>query len=438
MNAVFLAIVLFAAVIPPLEFGGLLFVAWVPLLYGSGRAVSGRSSALGGAVFGAVYYGLLFRWMLRLPALFYVGACLLGVLYGAFVAFGIWRARGLPRWAQPAAAALLWIAPALIANNPLRPFFGSVVLLTGLPAPLPLPFLQLARPWGETGLVVFLVFINGLLWQAFEERAVIRRAAFAVTAAGLIVGAWAWGSARIKRYDAAAGTVPSFGLACAQHDLPFAWDWRASHQEETFQIYRSMALEAAGKGARMVFFPQYRIPQDIYRHPGRWSEIARQAKAYIVLGTYVPVSPGDYSGKSWVMGLVFSPEGKLIGAPVALRPSPFGRFSVVAGAAAQPVRIQDLGKLALLLCFDDVTSAPTRLAVKAGADIIASLANDGIFSGTIEPALHLMRSRLRAVESGKYFVRCITSDLSSVIDPVGRVRRSLPAGRGILFFQDIN
>lgn len=425
--------VLFAAALPPWGMGFLLLAAWVPLLRGSGRASSARSAALGGAAFGAVYYGLFFRWLPRVSLPAYAGAWLLGALYGAYFAAAVWRAQRLPRWARAAAAGLAWTLPALIADNPLRPFFGSVVLLTGLHAPLPLPLLQLARPLGENGLVFFLVFLNALVWQAVEDRAFPRRAAAGLAGALVLLGtAWGWGAAKVRAFDAAPSAAGSFRLACAQHDLPFPWAWRIAHKDEIFKTYEAMALEAAGRGADMVLFPQYQIPGDLYRKPGRWGDLARKAKVYIALGTYAPVSPGDY-GKSWVMGLVLSPEGEIVGTQVALHPSPIGRVMVTAGTQAQPIAIPGLGRVALLPCFDDVTSRPARLFTRAGADVLFSMANDSLFKGTIHSQLHLLRSRLRAVENGKYLVRCIPNGLSAVIDPVGRVRDSLPEGKGLLF-----
>ena len=135
------------------------------------------------------------------------------------------------------------------------------------------------------------------------------------------------------------------------------------------------------------------------------------------------------------MALVFSPEGKLVGTQVALHPSPIGRPMTIPGAEASPVSIPGLGKVALLPCFDDVTSRPARLSTKAGADYLLSMANDGLFVGTIHPRLHMIRARLRAVESRKYLVRCIPNGISAVIDPMGRVQDSIPEGKGLLFAQ---
>ena len=423
-----LSAVLLAAAAPPWGLGVLLLIAWIPLLLGSSRASSWKAAAVVGMTFGLVYYALLFRWMLLLPFIVYVGACLAGAAYGAYVSAAVWHARRLPFWARSAAVALVWILPALIADNPFHPFFGSVVFLTGLHSPLPLPLLQLARPFGESGLVFLLVLFNALVCQAVIEG----RRVCLVPALTLLAVGWGWGALQIKSLDSAP-VVKSFRLACAQHDLPFPWAWRAAHQDEIFKTYEDMALEAAGRGAEVVVFPQYHIPGDIERDPGRWAQIARKAKAHIVLGTYTPVVPLAYGKESRVTGLVFSPEGKMVGTQAALHPSPIGRSMVVAGTQARPIAIPGLGQVGLLPCFDDVSSRPTRLFSRAGVDVMLSMANDGLFKGTIHPDLHMIRSRLRAVESRKYLVRCIPNGISAVIDPAGRVRDSLPEGKGLLF-----
>ncbi len=420
--------VLFALAAPPLGWGFLLFAAWIPLLWGAGRSSSWKEAAVAGAAFGLAYYASLFSWIVRLEWWLYAAAVLTGAAFGAAVAASVWRVRLWPAWSRALAVASIWSLPIWLCNNPVRPFFGTVVFLSGLHAPLPSAFLQLARPLGETGLVFFLVLLNALTWQALEAR----KAAPLVIAGILGAAAWGWGAARVRAYDARTVPSPTFTLACAQTDLPFALTWRAAHQEELFKTYEGLALDAAAKGANMVVFPQYQLPEDIYRRPGRWGELARKTKLYIALGTDTPVEPlfGQYA---WVHALVFSPDGKVVGDQPALHPSPVGRPMVVPGKQEVPVPIPGLGTVGLLPCFDDVTSRPARLSSLAGADYLLSMANDGLFVGTIHPRLHMIRSRLRAVENDKYLVRCVPNGISAVIDPLGRVRDSLPAGKGLLF-----
>lgn len=399
------------------------------MLLSAERARDRRAALREGALFGLLYSAVLLGWSRLLGWHVVLFALLLGSAFGALFAEAVRLSARLPAWARPLAAGLAWVLPVLAADIPARPFFGSIVLLTGLHAPLPAPWLQLARPFGETGLLFLLIAFNGLLARILVEK---KRLPYAAAAAAGLVLSGAWGAARVKAIAGAPRGEGNFVLACAQHDLPFPWSWRAQHGAELFKTYESMALEAAGKGANMVLFPQYQLPEDVYREPGRWSDIARKSKAFVALGTDVPVKPHVFGKESWVIGIVFGPDGKVYDTQVAQHPSPVGRPMTIPGAESRPIPIPGLGKVAILPCFDDVSARPVRRAEKAGADMLLSIANDGMFQGTNHPRLHLHRARLRAVESGKWLVRCIPNEGSSVIDPSGAVREALPAGKGLL------
>ena len=418
---------------PPTNAHFLIWIAWVPVFHALARARSTRQAMLVAAAFCALYHLLVFRWTLSMPVLVIAFVLLSSVVYGAYFGAACFALRGRPWWLQAVLVPALWVAPAVVAGNPWHPFFDSVILLLGMHSPLPLPFLQLAHPFGEPGLAYFVLLVNVLLWRAAAARGRPREAGmFAAVAGALLAGGWMWGAGQTRKYTEAVSLEKPFRLACAQHDLPFAWTWRADHQEEIYRTYDEMTASAAARGADMVLFPQYQIPEDIYRHPARWGEIARRSHVYMALGTYAPVVAEHYAEEAWVVSLVFGPDGRMIGSHRALHPSPFGRPMVVAGEDAEPIAIASLGRLAILPCFDDVTPGPTRMFSRSGIDFIAAIANDGLFKGTIHPSLHLMRSRLRAVESRKFLVHCTPNGISAVIDPAGRVLDSLPDGRGLL------
>ena len=430
--------VLFSALLlvltlPPTNAHFLLWIAWVPLLHALELAPSRRRAIFCGAACCALYHGMLFRWTLRLPIAAFSFVMLSSAAYGAYFGAAAFALRLRPRWQRAMLLPLLWVAPAALADNPWFPFFNSVILLLGMHSPLPLPLLQLAHPLGEAGLAFFVVLVNALLGQAAAARARPREAGIAFgCAAAVLAGGWVWGSGQARTFSEAPSGAKPFRLACAQQDLPFTWAWRAAHQDDIYRAYEGMAAQAAARGASMVLFPQYQIPEDIYRHPARWGEIARKSGIYMALGTYAPVEPEQFGKEAWVVSLVFAPDGKMIGTHRALHPSPFGRPMVVAGADAEPIAIPSLGRLAILPCFDDVTPTPTRMFGRSGIDFIAAIANDGLFKGTIQPNLHIIRSRLRAVESRKFLVHCTPNGISAVIDPAGRVLDSLPEGQGLL------
>jgi len=424
---------------PPTNAHFLIWIAWVPVLLALERARSRPQAMLDAAAFCVLYHLLVFRWILRIPIVAFLFVFLCSAAYGAYFGAAFFSLRERPRWLRAALVPALWVAPAVVAGNPWHHFFDSVILLLGMHSPLPVPFLQLAHPLGEAGLAFFVVLVNVVFWQAAAARSRPREAGLFLAGGGaLLACAWVWGSGQARKYAEAPSTEKPFRVACAQQDLPFPWAWRASHQDEIYRTYEEMTASAAARGADLVLFPQYQIPEDIYRQPQRWGEIAKKSHVYMALGTYAPVVPQHYSEDAWVVSLVFGPDGRMIGSHRALHPSPFGRPMVVAGEDAEPIPIPSLGGLAILPCFDDVTPRPARMFSRAGADFIAAIANDGLFKGTIHPNLHIIRSRLRAVESRKYLVHCTPNGISAVIDPAGRVLDTLPDGRGLLIHDFAN
>ena len=108
------------------------------------------------------------------------------------------------------------------------------------------------------------------------------------------------------------------------------------------------------------------------------------------------------------------------------------RGGFTAGPKLRTLNIPGLPPAAPLICYE---------AIFPGAVIpdgprpawMLNVSNDAWFGMTPGPYQHLAQARLRAVEEGLPLVRATNNGISAVIDPLGRIWKSIPLGQeGVL------
>lgn len=78
-----------------------------------------------------------------------------------------------------------------------------------------------------------------------------------------------------------------------------------------------------------------------------------------------------------------------------------------------------------IICYESIFSRPSVKLAASGAGFITLSTNDAYAGPSILPYLHLQFSRIRAVETGKTFIRAANGGPSAVITADGRIHNSL-------------
>ncbi len=79
-----------------------------------------------------------------------------------------------------------------------------------------------------------------------------------------------------------------------------------------------------------------------------------------------------------------------------------------------------------LICFESIFPYISREYAKKDAGFLVNITSDGWYGKSIGPVEHFEHLRFRAIETNKYVVRSAKTGISAVIDPKGRVLKSLP------------
>ncbi|MFC5864782.1 apolipoprotein N-acyltransferase [Acidicapsa dinghuensis] len=80
----------------------------------------------------------------------------------------------------------------------------------------------------------------------------------------------------------------------------------------------------------------------------------------------------------------------------------------------------------IFICYESVFADEVRQFVRAGAEVLVNISDDGWYGDTSAPWQHLNMARMRAIENRRWILRDTNSGVTAVIDPYGTVRQSIP------------
>ncbi len=406
-----------------------------------GRLVDGFAR---GFVFGATAYLIAMSWLLPTASRFAGTESELSLVgLALWLAQGAWIALGFGA-AFASTAALLRRGGPIVLAGPLTlvgvewlqpQVFGAGIGATLATVPL---LAQPAAVGGPLLLTTVVALTNALLLDALRS-AGRRRVRSAALATLLVGGVALLGALRLAAFDRSRDDGPSLRIGVVQANIdPLASrvDAGPSHAAH---LAASRALLEGGEVDLLIWSEgayARALPGTL---PLDGQPIRNDLAVPLLFGANRRTSDPSRRGARNAAFLI-GEEGRIAQAydkrrlvPLAESPLSEGfetwrrRFVPNARrfvAGDEPVSLA-LGphRLATPICYEVTHAADVAALVdEGGATAIVTLADDGWFGESREPAMHLALARLRAIEQGRWLVRAAMHGPSAVVDPGGRVR----------------
>ena len=403
------------------------------------REARPRRGALIGLVFGLVSFGLLLYWLLRFGELAW-GA--LVILSGAWIAlFGslapvVWR-REHPVRSVVGLAALWTVIEWFRASYPFGGFSWGQLGTTQVDAST----VKLASVTGVWGLSFLVMAVAGCLflvvdrwgreWRAMGTPLVAVAALLA--APTLIVLPAPNGpvldvaTIQVNVGDVGTLTGEAEDIAVARLNLGF---------HARLADARTPDLVVWGEGA---------LDPGASSDPSTIAAV-RETIARVEVPTLIGAVLDDRDGTEHTSTLGLDGDGEIVDRYDKVHLVPFGEYvpwrSVLEGrigaidqipvdrapgADLRPLVIPGLPPIGTPICFENSFPGVERDLVREGAELLVLTINNASYGRTAASEQHLLMSRLRAVEDGRWVVHAAISGISAFVDPTGRVveRREL-------------
>lgn len=425
---------------PKVGFGILALVALAPLFWLWSKS-SWKDALRWGFVSGTIFFFLMFSWMTNSlgdfigPWKILAGVLLAGIEGLAFAAVAALTAlvcRGTFGAIAVGAVPAAWL---LTESLRTRGSLGVPFAELGLAAANVPWLLPIAAFGGVYGLTAIFALVNGAIVGIVAGTRSARVAGFAIIGAlAILIAAGDVARSRV------AVPAPTLKVAVAQGNISQREKWSPAIFTHTMTVYADLTRTAAGRGAKVVVWPETAITSYPLQDPSLFAFLSRLAIAnnvWLVAGTIdrpdrrtlynsvIDISPqgaltGRYDKHILVPFAEYLPFEQLLrGVPLFDQASQF-----VPGEGPQLLRAGNM-RFGVLVCYESAFAPYAREIANAGADALVIVTDDAWFGHTSGPYQHADMAAVDAVETGRWVIRGGDTGISEIIDPKGNVTTRL-------------
>lgn len=332
-------------------------------------------------------------------------------------------------------------------------YLRNFIILGGFPwgtpgyalASIPV-LLQSASLVGIYGLVFYVVLVNAAIASAITSCFAkqnkwqgIMFAAGSITVAFLLYGNWRLSSEDKTQLD-------SVQVALLQGNIEQGIKNKAHfYSDAILSKYQHMQKQALQQPVDIVVWPEASFPLSVPSRALSLPGLEGPMPTAIIGG--VAYQRRGHEVFYYNSAFVVDADKKLVGRFDKNHLVPFGEyvpwpFAKIAnkfvpglgvfarGQEFKPILIPLAHKPALsvgvTICYEGVFPEISRDFVKNGADLLVNLTNDAWYGVSSAPYQHLNMYRVRAVETGRSYIRATNTGVSAIIDARGFIKNATP------------
>jgi apolipoprotein N-acyltransferase len=387
-----------------------------------------------------------FAWLMPVAVVILPAGLALFFALGAALARALWT----DGWSRLLAFAIAMASAEWLRGHVLTGFPWNAFGYALAPTPLMMQSASLVGLWGLT-LAAFIIFAAPAAFAGAGRQT--RGRNIYVALVGLLLAAHlAFGWVRL----AAAGdaTIPGVRIRIVQPVIEQSEKWQTENEEAIVRKYLDLSDGATSpertgvSSATILIWPESAFPFLLTERPAVLAAIDALLPegTILITGAARGEPPGGRDNPPRVFNSIYVIDagGEIIDAYDKVHLVPFGEFlpfrslfeaigirQLVAlpggfspGSRRRTVPLSAAPAFAPLICYEAIFPGEV---VEPGSKPgwLLNLTNDAWYGATPGPYQHFAAARLRAVEEGLPLVRGANSGISAIVDPYGRVMRSL-------------
>lgn len=452
-------ILLFGAAFPPLNNGYFAWIAFIPYLFFLDRNL-GNKNFNKMFVTGFLSNLLIVYWiglnsgaMIPIAVLTLFGSLMVLALWFSF--FGwiverVWKRWGeVTIWAVP----FIWIGIEFIRGHGSLGFPWTIVANTQTYYN---SLIQISAITGAWGVSLFVMFVNILGYKVIKSISEPKRAIrFAVAAIVVLALPWSYGIMVLDGADEHLASIKkSIRVSIVQPNLDPKVKWDKSKRDNVYRLYGDLHFKAGETAPDLIIWPETATPAYLRNNRDRRFDqvlsFVDSVNVPLLTGTLDYKFIDDNKFKKYNSSFLLQPGSREIEKYHKMRLVPFAEkvpfedripflSTIDLGQAnfssGEEYKVFDIGgkKFSVQICFESTFPFLSRNFVQNGAEMLVIITNDAWFGNSSQPYQHAQIAVMRAVESRRAIARSANTGISELVDPYGRIIKSLAFNeRGII------